>query len=102
MCKTRLFKTVLRLVSQETEISEIMILSKSRCTAVVDARSILVNILNDYGVYPVEIASFIKQTPASIRKIISNFDFRARNNKLIDTITQDIRNRLKNNIMELL
>lgn len=46
MKKTQLFNTVLNLVSQETEIPECIILSRSRSTDVVDARCILVKMLS--------------------------------------------------------
>lgn len=45
MCKTQLFNDILHFVSEETEVPEVLILSNNKSTAVVDARSILVDIL---------------------------------------------------------
>lgn len=47
MCKTQLFNDILHFVSEETEVPEVLILSNNKSTAVVDARSILVDILRE-------------------------------------------------------
>lgn len=95
MCKTQLFNTVLQLVSEETEIPECLILSRSRSPAVVDARSILVNILTERGIYPVQIAEYIHQTPSSVRNMITRYDIRKNNNHLIAIMSQKVRNLLE-------
>ena len=97
MCKTQLFNTVLQLVSEETEIPECLILSHSRSVEIVDARSILVNILAERGIYPVQIADYIHHTPASVRNLITDYNARKNNNHLIDIMSKRIRNSLESN-----
>lgn len=95
MCKTQLFNDILQFVSEETEINEALILSDSKSTAVVDARSILVDILREKGLYPVQIAEYLHKTPAGIRNLISRFETRKRSNGILAIYSQRIRNRMK-------
>lgn len=46
MSKTDIYKSLIKAIESETEISEDKILSESRKTEVVDARSILVNLMH--------------------------------------------------------
>lgn len=96
MCKTQLFKKTLQLVSEETEIPELLILSDSKMIPVVDARSILVAILTEQGLYPTQIAEYLHKTPSSIRYLISKFTDRQKANKIIATYSQNIRKSLTN------
>lgn len=95
MCKTQIFNKVLQIVSEETEINEALILSDNKSTAVVDARSILVDILREKGLYPVQIAEYLHKTPAGIRNLISGFENRKRSNGILAIYSQRIRNRMK-------
>lgn len=83
MCKTQIFNDILQIVSEETEINEALILSDNKSTAVVDARSILVDILREKGLYPVQIAEYLHKTPAGIRNLISGFENRKRSNGIL-------------------
>lgn len=47
MSKTDIYKSLIKAIESETEISEDKILSESRKTEVVDARSILVNLMHE-------------------------------------------------------
>lgn len=95
MCKTQIFNDILQIVSEETEINEALILSDNKSTAVVDARSILVDILRENGLYPVQIAEYLHKTPAGIRNLISGFENRKRSNGILAIYSQRIRNRMK-------
>lgn len=95
MYKSELFQKILSLVSEVTEIPSIMILSKSKVIAVVDARSILVNILAEQGLYPVQIAELVDHTPASIRNLISNYSNRCKGNHIIAIYSQKVRKRIE-------
>ncbi|MBD9352927.1 MAG: hypothetical protein EGP72_06335 [Phocaeicola plebeius] len=95
MCKTQIFNDILQIVSEETEINEALILSDNKSTAVVDARSILVDILREKGLYPVQIAEYLHKTPAGIRNLISGFENRKRSNGILAIYSQRIRNRMK-------
>lgn len=96
MCKTQLFNRILQLVSEETEIPELLILSDSKIIPVVDARSILVTILIEQGLYPIQIAEYLHKTPSSIRYLISKFDDRQKANKIIEIYSQNVRKSLTN------
>lgn len=52
MCKSEIFAEILNIVGKETEVSTELILSSSKVTEVVDARSIVVFFLTEYGLYP--------------------------------------------------
>lgn len=55
MCKSEIFAEILNVVGKETEVSTELILSSSKVTEVVDARSIVVFFLAEYGLYPEQI-----------------------------------------------
>lgn len=71
MCKSEIFAEILNLVGEETEVSKELILSTSKVTEVVDARSIVVFFLTEFGLYPEQIAALLHKTSASIRYLIS-------------------------------
>lgn len=96
MCKSEIFAEILNLVGKETEVSTELILSSSKVTEVVDARSIVVFFLTEYGLYPEQIAALLHKTSASIRYLISNFDRRKDSNKMIAIYLQNIRKSLAN------
>lgn len=64
MCKSEIFAEILNLVGKETEVSPELILSSSKVTEVVDARSIVVFFLTEYGLYPEQIAALLHKTSA--------------------------------------
>lgn len=71
MCKSEIFAEILNLVGKETEVSTELILSSSKVTEVVDARSIVVFFLTEFGLYPEQIATLLRKTSASVRYLIS-------------------------------
>lgn len=94
MTKRQLFEQILALVSQETEVPEAAILSNSKVMYVVDARSILIQLLTEQGLYPVQIAELLYITASAVRNLMSRFHTRQRNNPIIGTYLQQIRNTL--------
>lgn len=64
MCKSEIFAEILNIVGKETEVSTELILSSSKVTEVVDARSIVVFFLTEYGLYPEQIATLLHKTSA--------------------------------------
>ena len=83
MCKSEIFAKILRLVSEETEISTSDILSGSKETDVVDARYLLVYLLHERGFYPSQIALYVCKTKRSINYILSSFSDRFRAGKML-------------------
>ncbi|MCY6351966.1 hypothetical protein OXV71_14400 [Bacteroides fragilis] len=98
MCKSEIFAEILNIVGKETEVSTELILSSSKVTEVVDARSIVVFFLTEYGLYPEQIATFLHKTSASIRYLISTFELRKNTNKMIAIYLQNIRKSLENEL----
>lgn len=96
MCKSEIFAEILNLVGKETEVSTELILSSSKVTEVVDARSIVVFFLTEFGLYPEQIAIFLHKTSASVRYLISTFESRKTTNKMIAIYLQNIRKSLEN------
>lgn len=67
MCKSEIFAKILNLVGKETEVSTELILSSTKVTEVVDARSIVVFFLTEYGLYPEQIAALLHKTSSEMR-----------------------------------
>lgn len=55
MYKTQIFQTVLKAVEEETELAPELIISTCKQEEVVDARAMLVKVMNEHGLYPVQI-----------------------------------------------
>ena len=91
MCKSEIFAEILEAVSRETEVSAARILSNSKQMEVVDARSILVKILVEAGFYPEQIAEFLHKTAASVRYLLTNYDSRQKQSKIIEIYAQNVR-----------
>lgn len=98
MHKTQIFNEILEFVSEETEIPEFTILSNSKIIPVVDARSIVIKLLSEQGLYPIQIADLLHKTPASIRNLLNNYNFREQSNKIIAIYAQNVRKRMTNKI----
>lgn len=96
MCKSEIFAEILNIVGKETEVSTELILSSSKVTEVVDARSIVVFFLTEYGLYPEQIATLLHKTSASY--LISTFESRKLANKMIAIYLQNIRKSLENEL----
>lgn len=95
MCKSEIFAEIIEAVSRETEVSASQILGCSKHMEVVDARSILVKLLNERGLYPEQIAVLLHKTAASIRYLLSNYESRKSANKIIAIYAQNIRKVIK-------
>lgn len=96
MSKSDIFRNILSAVIEETEIPEEKILSDSRTTEVVDARTILVNLLIESGFYPSQIADYLNKSTATIHNLVKYYSIRQRTNKLLSIYSQNIRKKLFN------
>ena len=92
MCKSEIFAEIIEAVSRETEVSASQILGCSKHMEVVDARSIVVKLLHEKGLYPEQIAALLHKTAASIRYLLSNYESRKSTNKIIAIYAQNVRN----------
>lgn len=96
MSKSDIFRNILSAVIEETEIPEEKILSDSRTTEVVDARTILVNLLIESGFYPSQIAEYLNKSTATIHNLVKYYSIRQKTNKLLSIYSQNIRKKLFN------
>lgn len=94
--KGEIFEKVLSAVSHVTEIPAQKILSPDRTNEVVDARSILVYILFEEGLYPSQIAYLLQYTASNIRYLISSFPSRVSSRKMLARNLQIIRKNIAN------
>lgn len=92
MKKTEIFAEILDVVSQATEIPANVICSRNKETGAVDARSVLVKLLCEEGVYPNQIADLTGLTPACVRRLPTDYEHRCSINKMIGRYMQHIRN----------
>lgn len=97
MCKSEIFAKILRIVSEETEISTSDILSSSKEADVVDARYLLVYLLHERGFYPSQIALHVCKTKRSINYILSSFSDRIQCGKILRIQYENIKKILRNN-----
>ncbi|MEQ3166085.1 hypothetical protein AAA214_23390 [Parabacteroides goldsteinii] len=96
MCKSEIFAKILRIVSEETEISANDILSGSKDMDIVDARYLLVHLLYERGFYPSQIALHVCKTKRSINYILSSFSDRLRGGKILRIQYENIKKILGN------
>lgn len=73
-----IIRTALRIVAEECEVMEHILLSKCRKMEVVDARHILAKLLHRAGVYPTRIAEALGITHRNVGHILAGFDDRAK------------------------
>lgn len=93
MSKSEIFNTILRMVSEETEIPSAQILSGRKDTA----RYLLVHFLFQSGLNPSYIAARIGKTERAVNQIHTNFDQRLSTQKIFRISCERIRKRLGNN-----
>lgn len=85
-----MFAEVLSVVSAQTEVEKERILSHERSTEVVDARYLLIYIMKTFGFYPLQIAEFLHQSPANIRKALAHIDDRISTNLIFSRHLDEI------------
>ncbi len=84
MCKTLIIKELLDAISDVTEIETEQILSKSRNEEIVNARCMLIYILNKkYHMTAKMISPYINQTYENILNQIKNFDTKIQHNNML-------------------
>lgn len=98
MPRTDIYRKIIAAIEKETEIPEEKILSNSRTTEVVDARSILVNLLLENGFYPSQIARYIHKTPSAVNNLIRDYTNRIKANKIIQIYLTNIRKNITRNL----
>ena len=92
----RIFSEALKIVSETTELSTAQILSASKQADIVDARTLIILMLDDVGLYPSQIATIMRMSSANVRYILH----RRKPSKQLENNIQTIRKRLANNCLQ--
>lgn len=93
----KIFSEALKIVSETTELSTAQIMSPSRQTDIVDARTLIILTLDDAGLYPEQIATIMRMTSANVRYILR----RRKPSKQLENNLRIIRKQLANNHLQI-
>lgn len=96
MCKSKIFARILDIVSSETEVPALQILSKKKDEETVDARYILVHFLSLKGLTQTQISRLINKDVRTVNNIINGFDERQRERKMFGINLENIRKQIGN------
>lgn len=91
------FVRALNIVAEVTEIDSKDILSTSRKMELVEARMLLAKAMNEMGYHPTLIAKKLHITPNNIRLLIDSFTNRAKTDKILIRMYQEIIKKLTQN-----
>lgn len=94
MCKTNIITRIIDCVTKETEVSESLIRSGKKSADIVDARSIAIKIMSEQGLYPSQISSYMHVSSTSVRNLLTNYQERCKQNRILAIYAQNIRNML--------
>lgn len=94
MYKMQIFQEVLNAVSEETEIDKILILSNSKEEEVIDARSTLVRIMNEKGLYPLQISRLTGVCIRSVNRFLNGFDERSNSRTIMRINYEKVRTKV--------
>lgn len=95
MKKQEIFNAIVALVEEETEVSRNLILSRNIREDVVDARSLLVNLLCEYGFYPQQICELSGICTRSINAFLCSFYARKEERKLLRINYENVKMRIR-------
>lgn len=95
MKKLDLFNKVLDAVEEETEVSRSLILSGNKSEEAVDARSLLIYILYEQGMYPQTIAKISGICPRCIQPFILTFKDRKDSRRILGINYENVRRKLR-------
>ena len=83
MYKMQIFQEVLNAVSEEMEIDKEQILSNNKEEEVIDARSTLVRIMYEKGLYPIQISRLTGVCIRSVNRFLTGFKERCNSRPLM-------------------
>lgn len=94
MYKVQIFQEVLPAVVEEMEVEQEQILSSCKQEEVVDARSLLIKLMNDKGLYPVQISKITGINIRSVTQFLLGFKERINSRKILRINYERLRNQL--------
>jgi hypothetical protein len=83
MYKVQIFQEVLSAVVDATDVEQEQILSGCKQEEVVDARSLLVKLMSDKGLYPMQISNLTGINCRSVTKFLVGFRERVNSRKIL-------------------
>ena len=92
--KAQIFQEVLSAVVEETEIEKEQILSGIKSEEVVDARSLLIKVMNERGLYPTQINQTTGLCYRSIDRFLQDFNERIETRKILRINYERVRKKL--------
>lgn len=94
MYKVQIFQEVLPVVVEEMEVEQEQILSGCKQEEVVDARSLLIKLMNDKGLYPVQISKITGINIRSVTQFLLGFKERINSRKILRINYERLKNQL--------
>lgn len=94
MYKVQIFQEVLSAVVEEMEVEQEQILSGCKQEEVVDARSLLIKLMNDKGLYPVQISKITGINIRSVTQFLLGFKERINSRKILRINYERLKNQL--------
>ena len=92
--KAQIFQEVLSAVVEETEVTREQILSGVKSEEVVDARSLLIKVMNEKGLYPTQISQTTGICARSVDRFLQDFKTRVESRKMMRINYDRVRNKL--------
>ena len=94
MYKVQIYQETLVAVTEETGLEPKQILSNSKEEEAVDARSILIRVLNERGLYPIQISRFTGICQRSVNRFLIGFRDRCDSRKIMRLNYENVRTKL--------
>ena len=94
MYKMQIFQETLSAVVDETGLDSNLILSGCKEEESVDARSVLIKILNERGLYPIQISRFTGICLRSVNRFLIGFKERCNSRKIMRLNYENVRTKV--------
>lgn len=94
MYKVQIFQEVLSAVVDITDVEQEQILSGCKQEEVVDARSLLIKLMSDKGLYPMQISKTTGINSRSVTKFLLSFMARIKSRKILRIHYEKLKNQL--------
>lgn len=99
MCKSEIFaNSLFELISEITEIKTDIIKSNCRVQEIIEAKSLIIYILNkEFNLSVCRISSIVNMTKSNVYYHLNSFEQRRKQNKMLDLYYQTALQKLSNN-----
>lgn len=94
MYKMQIYLDTLSAVAEETEVENEKILSGCKAEEVIDARAILIRLLSEQGLYPIQISRFSGICLRSVNRYLLDFSDRINSRKMMRINYECLRKKL--------